>query len=746
MNRISQFNIIKSVFVVIFSVGLLSCGYYRGEVVSLEPSSFDINLVLSDSTFEGMALREGNSINFTATINDNKTKDRIININLSCDEGFVAQDIFENPPTQITLLKTDSNVLFTLKLKDDYVYRGDSNWHLQLSSLDTDLNKSIIFNFIALEDEVQPKLTLSPSTSYYINSINQSNFIIQGSCSYEGGGVIITGTIGTQNFTNAVICTNATWSKTYNFSTYTDGLLSIHINHTDTTNTYQAEDTYTFFKRTTIPDPPTSITLTQPLVSPSTQSNPTYDLGGVSGGDIVKIFYGSSCNSLIIETTLSAQSNQVTLPSFTQYGSYPLSVSKIDPYGNPSACISYDTVFSYAPQFTVTTTLNPNSDDASIGDGVCANSVGQCSLKAALDEANYGDGDSSNYYWGKPAIIVIQSGTYTLTSGSLILGPTNTTLKKEIYITGNTPQSTVIDGNSQSTLFQVYSYVSFHNLTFKNATSCCNEGSVINTHSLSRLVIDNNIFTTNTGSTIEGILNLSGVDQAEIVDSQFTNNTNTVIGSNQASLVTISNTSIENNTGIAIYQTGVSTNWKIKSSLIANNSNGINFYKCSKCFIDNSTIFNNSGYGLKFYFDIDLNEDFVIQNSTLYNNATTSGSNVIIDLPDPYTGKLRFINSIIAVNNGAKSNCAFVSLSRPVELFYSLFDDTTCGLTGTSILTSTNPQLGSLLENGGATKTLAPSTNSPAKNSGDNSLCLPTDQRGLPRPVGVCDMGAVELQ
>ena len=58
---------------------------------------------------------------------------------------------------------------------------------------------------------------------------------------------------------------------------------------------------------------------------------------------------------------------------------------------------------------------------------------------------------------------------------------------------------------------------------------------------------------------------------------------------------------------------------------------------------------------------------------------------------------------------------------------------------------NTNPQLGALQNNGGPTSTCAITKVSPAYNRGDLGSAPATDQRGFPRPAGVCSIGAYEV-
>jgi hypothetical protein len=75
-------------------------------------------------------------------------------------------------------------------------------------------------------------------------------------------------------------------------------------------------------------------------------------------------------------------------------------------------------------------------------------------------------------------------------------------------------------------------------------------------------------------------------------------------------------------------------------------------------------------------------------------------------------------------------------------------DANACGLTNgaNANLIGSDPNLGPLADNGGATQTHALLSGSPAIDAGDNSTCPATDQRGVARPQGsACDIGAYEL-
>ncbi len=121
------------------------------------------------------------------------------------------------------------------------------------------------------------------------------------------------------------------------------------------------------------------------------------------------------------------------------------------------------------------------------------------------------------------------------------------------------------------------------------------------------------------------------------------------------------------------------------------------------------------------------------------------------------TGTARIQNSILAGNleitagGATPTNCApgpgLTSQGNNID------SGTDCGLSdttpGQNDQSDTNPLLGALQNNGGATLTMALLPGSPAlgKIPARGAGCPSTDQRGIPRPQGTdCDIGAFELQ
>jgi CSLREA domain-containing protein len=125
--------------------------------------------------------------------------------------------------------------------------------------------------------------------------------------------------------------------------------------------------------------------------------------------------------------------------------------------------------------------------------------------------------------------------------------------------------------------------------------------------------------------------------------------------------------------------------------------------------------------------------DFVLQNATVAGNHGGSGTGITAG------GTSTFRNSILANNVGGDCSLASAATSNN-----SIASDSTCGLQGPGDMLA-NPGLGVLRNNGGPTDTRAIGATSPARDAG-GAQCQATDQRGVARPAGACDIGAYEYR
>jgi predicted outer membrane repeat protein len=159
----------------------------------------------------------------------------------------------------------------------------------------------------------------------------------------------------------------------------------------------------------------------------------------------------------------------------------------------------------------------------------------------------------------------------------------------------------------------------------------------------------------------------------------------------------------------------------------------------------NSTVSTNTGIatggGLMF-----AGGEAMLTNVTVMNNVApaASGANIV----SLFQASTTFRNTIIA--GGVGGDCVFQSADL-LSTGGNLEGGTSCQLTQPTDKQNTNPQVGPLQDNGGATKTHALQSGSPAIDGGINTGCPSEDQRQQPRPrdgnsdgQAVCDSGAFE--
>ena len=365
-----------------------------------------------------------------------------------------------------------------------------------------------------------------------------------------------------------------------------------------------------------------------------------------------------------------------------------------------------------------TFTVNDTGDaaDATPGNGICATAGAVCTLRAAVQEANALAGAD---------IITLPAGTYNLTAGALFL-------QSDITINGAGSATTIIDGQALDSV--LYADIpagsrTVNNVTIRNGLASYGGG----------VIVDNGV-----------TLNLA--------NAIITGNTASSLGTAQGGGIYVS-----------VGGTLNLTDSTVSLNDAGNGGGGVRVLSGSTANIERSTIrantsliFGSGGAGIASQGSLSL------VNSTISGNTTASGGygqglsveggtaslvNVTIAANNSGAGNQFWTNSgttttilaTIIANPLAGTNC-LISVGTLVDNGYNLDSGATCGFSGTGTLNSTNPNLGSLANNGGPTLTHALVFPSPAIDAGTSSGTPTVDQRGVARPQGAAhDIGAFEF-
>jgi len=351
-------------------------------------------------------------------------------------------------------------------------------------------------------------------------------------------------------------------------------------------------------------------------------------------------------------------------------------------------------------------TVNSTADtiDANLGDGICDDGLGNCTLRAAIQETNACPGADE---------INIPAGTYILTLAGIDENSGATgdlDIADDLSISGAGATETIIDGNALDRVFHTYDIMV----------------------EIAALTIRNGMASTDSGGG--GLLITAGtltVRDATISGNSAPATPSTGVGNGGGIYCILCTLNITNSTISGNAAQG--SNWAVGGGILKTGSGIVN--------ILNSTI---SGNTAAFYGGgIQINGGTTnITNSTVTNNSANFGGGGAYVKFFNNGAVINLQNTIIAdqVNGG---DCGSDNGSSPFPFTAagdSIDSDGSCA----EATISSNLLLDPLAYNGGPTQTHALLTGSPAIDAGDNAICPSTDQRGVARYDGLCDIGAFE--
>ena len=404
------------------------------------------------------------------------------------------------------------------------------------------------------------------------------------------------------------------------------------------------------------------------------------------------------------------------------------------------------------PARAIAFTFNVNSEadapDADITNPACLTLIGECTLRAAVMQANWLDDEGSHH------VINVPAGTYVLSIENTAGDENGATkgdldLWQDTHIVGAGSSRTFVQasptgpGTGIDRVFELADdpiAVTISGMTIRYGNSGGESGGGISIQTINQdlrlesVVVERNT-STNSGpaiSVFDGSLT--------IVDSVIRSNEgrNSTIEVDGGSLTIRRSTIAGNETKLnasAFRLTNNSTGSIERSTISGNTSitgGPVLVAGGSSLLFRNVTLASNTGPGamLATLFD----------GSVEVRSATIAG-NTGIGLDIGGSSDVR--NTILAGNSAG--NCA----SAPTSIGSNLDTGETCGFDGAGDISTGLPKLGPLQDNGGPTRTRALTKGSDAIDAG--SSCIDVDQRGESRPKdgdgdgeAVCDIGAFE--
>ncbi|WP_157578353.1 right-handed parallel beta-helix repeat-containing protein [Rudaea cellulosilytica] len=417
--------------------------------------------------------------------------------------------------------------------------------------------------------------------------------------------------------------------------------------------------------------------------------------------------------------------------------------------------------------------VNNSADtvDSSPGDGNCADAFGNCTLRAAVMEANALPGAHT---------INLPAGTYILAiagRGENAAATGDLDITGNLTITGAGAALTFIDGGTIDRVFDVLpgAVARLDGITVRNGNPGPGGATGGGISNAGTMVLSNSTVASSTAGDGGGIYNggTMAVEGSLVVGNAgnggaFSDTDGLGGGISNSGTMTVNNSTVSGNTAPGVYWWGVAGGGifndegmvTVTASTISGNTVGSGVVNLNgNVIIENSTVSGNTGStglggGGIFNASFGAHATLSLISSTVAANLADAPDgfggrgNALAEYGSP-PGSITVKNSILASVVGGGLTCYTAPLN---SLGHNLASDNSCGLSGSGDLNNTDPMLGPLAANGGQTMTHALLDASPAIDAVPVPNCtnaagvaLVIDQRGVSRPQGpACDMGAFE--
>ncbi len=429
---------------------------------------------------------------------------------------------------------------------------------------------------------------------------------------------------------------------------------------------------------------------------------------------------------------------------------------------------------TYVPPipFYVDASEDPNLPDIKLEDGVCENTNNKCSLLAAVQQAGV-------VSYTTDSIVEIPSATYNMTT---FLDLNLSTSNNSVLLRGAPgPDKPILNAQGRTTHLYIRGAsgsVDVENLIFENGFlsnftrveggQLTSSSINLKSHRVALNILDSEFISNSGSSVIDGG---SSSGPIAIRRSQFKNNTNLRSQSGVIDYTGVGGMLIEDTvfggSSTAVYVRGPTKDFTVNRSAFYGTSIwnyfGLFVEDCFNCIVQNTVIYGYGYSGLVIKADLESGPDAGLKviNSTILANGAGGSTNIQLRLQGK-DQKAEFINSVVATSGVegmgeiGNTNCdtggANAVYFHNIVATNSLFNDTSCPITGSGNIIGLSPRFGPYGDYGGLMPTLLPQPGSPLIDAGDNNFCPTLDQRGLFRPVDKlgsgsrCDIGAVELQ